>query len=100
MPSGGHTLRVTAPGMLAEQREVMLQDDQVRRIDVRLTAPPEDHTQRWLWIGGGAALLAGAVVVGVLLFQPEPPVEGNTSPGVVAVSGRERGLVLRFGGSR
>lgn len=100
VPSGGHTLRVSAPGKLAQQREVMLQDDQVRRIDVRLTEGDKPGGAPWLWIGGGAALLAGAVVAGVFLFQPEPPVEGNTSPGVVAVSGRGRGLVLRFGGSR
>lgn len=100
VPSGGHTLRVTAPGKVAEQREVMLQDDQVRRVDVQLKDIQKDSTATWLWIGGGAALLAGAVVAGIFLFQPEPPVEGNTSPGVVAVSGRERGLVLRFGGSR
>jgi len=101
VPSGGHTLRVTAPGMLAFQKEVMLQDDQMRREDVRLTPePPPDRTERWLWIGGGAALLAGAVVAGVFLFQPEPPVPGNTSPFTTQVAGGNRGLMLRFGGSR
>lgn len=99
--SGGHTLRVTAPGMQAYQSEVLIQDDQTRRVGVSLTAQPSEGSslKTWLWIGGGAAVLAGAVVAGVLLFQPEEPTPGNVSPGTVQVAGA-RGFTLRFGGGR
>jgi hypothetical protein len=99
LPSGGHTLRVTAPGMLAHQTEVILQDNQVRRLDVRLKADPPDNLARWLWIGGGAVLLAGTVVAGALVFSPEPPVPGNVSPGTIQVAGHSAGFPVRFGGA-
>ncbi|HEX7601865.1 MAG TPA: PEGA domain-containing protein, partial [Polyangiaceae bacterium] len=38
VPSGGHTLRVTAPGMQSYQSEVVVTDDEKRLIDVPLTA--------------------------------------------------------------
>jgi len=49
LKSGGHTLRVEAPGMLAYQSEVVVQDDEKRGIDVvlepipRAAPPPEKH---------------------------------------------------------
>ncbi|WP_437661610.1 PEGA domain-containing protein [Sorangium sp. So ce1182] len=100
LPSGGHTLRVSAPGMMAHQAEVMLKDNQVRRIDVRLTPPTEHGLARWMWLGGGAALLAGAVVAGALVFLPEPATPGTVDPRTVRVAGRGGGVVLRFGEPR
>lgn len=94
LPSGGHTLRVTAEGMQAYQSEVLIQDDQVRRIDVTLNPiPKSDVTKTVLWIVGGAAVAAGAVVGGVYLFKPSQPqpVEGTINPHVVQLS---------FGGRR
>jgi hypothetical protein len=78
--SGGHSLRVTAPGMAAHQTEILVQDDKTRRISVALNplakagdAPP------WVWIAGGAALVAGAVVGGAFLFRPaEAPAAQGT----------------------
>lgn len=101
LQSGGHTLRVTAPGMQAYQSEVLIQDDQTRRVGVTLTERPSEGSslKTWLWIGGGAAVLAGAIVTGALLFQPEEPTQGNVSPGTVQVAGA-RGFTLRFGGGR
>ncbi|AKT36655.1 uncharacterized protein CMC5_007750 [Chondromyces crocatus] len=99
VPSGGHTLRVTAPGMEAHQSEIIVQDDQVRRRDVQLKPAPKDHLATWLWIGGGAAVLAGGIIAGVLLFQPQEPAQGNVAPGNVDVSGA-RGFTFRFGGSQ
>jgi hypothetical protein len=49
LKSGGHTLRVEAPGMVPYQSEIVVQDDQQRGIDVVLepmaaaAAPPEKH---------------------------------------------------------
>lgn len=94
LPSGGHTLKVTAPGMLAYQSEVVIQDNQTRRVDVTLNQQPKDTTSTILWIAGGAAVLAGAAVGGALLFQPPKtaPIEGNL--GLQQLGG------FRFGGSK
>lgn len=93
LPSGGHTLRVTSQGMTPYQSEVVIQDDQLRRVDVTLAAVPRDATKTVLWIVGGAALAAGAAVGGAFLFKPSntPPVEGTINPGTVQ---------LGFGGRR
>lgn len=93
MPSGGHTLKVTAPGMAAYQSEVVIQDNQTRRVDVTLNTAAVDTTSTILWIAGGAALLAGAAVGGAFLFQPSrtPAIEGNFGTGTVQ---------LNFGGKK
>ena len=88
LPSGGHTLRVTAQGMAAYQSEVVIQDDQLRRVDVTLNPLPKDTTKTVLWIVGGAALAAGAAVGGAFLFKPsqQPAIPGNLAPGTVQLS--------------
>jgi hypothetical protein len=89
VPSGGHTLRVTAPGMTAHQSEVLIQDDKTRRIPVTLEKPSDSG--KWFWIAGGAALLIGAAVGGVVLFQPaDNIVEGTIEPNVVEISSWRR----------
>jgi hypothetical protein len=93
LQSGGHTLKVTAQGMLPYQSEVVIQDEKARRVDVTLTPVPRDATKTVLWIVGGAALAAGAAVGGFFLFKPQTaqPAVGTISPGTVALS---------FGGGR
>jgi len=89
LPSGGHSLRVTAEGMQAYQSEVLIQDDQVRRIDVTLNPLPKSSTTATvLWIVGGAAVAAGAVVGGVYLFKPSSPepTPGTINPHLVQLS--------------
>jgi hypothetical protein len=88
LPSGGHQLKVTAEGMVAYQSEVVIQDDQMRRVDVALHAVPKDATKTVLWIVGGAALAAGAAVGGAFLFKPTKttPVDGNINPHTVQLS--------------
>ncbi|WP_437661618.1 PEGA domain-containing protein [Sorangium sp. So ce1182] len=76
LPAGAHALRVTAPGMLAHQAEVLVQEGEARRIDVKLNE--EGGGMRWLWIGGGAALLTGALVTGALVFEPGKPAKQGT----------------------
>jgi hypothetical protein len=94
LPSGGHTLKVSAAGMQAYQSEVVIQDNQTRKVEVTLNPMPRDTTATILWIAGGAAVLAGAAVAGGLLFQPPktPPIEGNL--GLQQLGG------FRFGGSK
>ena len=95
VPSGGHTLKVSAAGMAAYQSEVVIQDNQTRRVDVTLNPLATDSTSTILWIAGGAAVLAGAAIGGALLFQPPttPPVDGNFGGGRVQLN-------YRFGGSK
>jgi hypothetical protein len=80
LSSGGHTLRVTAPGMAIYQSEVLVQDEKSREIQVTLTPLPKaSSTSKWLWIAGGAALVTGAAVTGALLYRPtsRPDVDGT-----------------------
>lgn len=82
--SGGHTLRVTAPGKKPYQSEVIVQDNSRRRIPITLEAEPRGGVPTWLWVAGGAALVAGAGFgAGYLLFksgEAPPPVAGNLPP--------------------
>jgi PEGA domain-containing protein len=92
LASGGHTLRVTAPGMTIYQSEVLVQDDKPREIQVTLTPLPKaSGVSKWLWIAGGAVLVAGAAVTGAVLFQPTP------RPGVDGTLGT---FPLSYGGRR
>jgi hypothetical protein len=87
-------VRVTATGMIAFQSEVVIQDDQTRRIPVTLQPLEGDGVNPWYFVvGGGVLLAAGAVVGGILLAQPGDPATtpGTIQPGTVALS---------FGGGR
>lgn len=89
--SGGHTLRVTAPGMMPYQAEVVVSDNQVRRVQVDLRAEVKSGgIPAWVWIAGGVALAAGAVTAGAVLLQPDPrpAIEGTLAPGAVQSSFR------------
>lgn len=81
--SGGHTLRVTAPGMKPYQSEVIVQDDSVRRIQITLD-PEARGVPTWLLVTGGAVLAAGlGVGVGYAIFkagEAPPPTAGNLPP--------------------
>lgn len=93
LPSGGHTLRVSAEGMMTYQSEVVLKDNEKRNVPVTLNPVAQDMTETILWIAGGVVLAAGAAIGGVLLFQPteKDAVDGSITPGVVQ---------LHFGGRR
>lgn len=99
VPSGGHTLRVTAPEMRAYQTEIFLRDKEMRNVSVTLErdVKPAGPLPAWLWIGGGALLLGGASVAGYFIFRPEDrPAEtpvGTLDPGSVQAS-------FPFGASR
>lgn len=44
IPSGGHSLQVTAPGMLPYQSDVMIQDGENRVVEVSMTRIPEQQS--------------------------------------------------------
>ncbi|XXX76403.1 PEGA domain-containing protein [Sorangium sp. So ce134] len=90
VPSGGHTLRVSAPGMKPYQADVSIEDDRVRRVQVTLEREaPALGLPAWLLVGGGAVLAAGiGVGAGYLLFkagEDPAPVRGNLGPYVIEV---------------
>lgn len=87
VPSGGHTLRVTGPGMLAYQSEVVIQDNASRRVPVTLQSERGIGTTL-LWAGAGTAVLLGAVIGGAFLFKPAGPsvTDGTIGPKTVQSS--------------
>lgn len=93
LPSRGYALRVTGEGKLPYQSDVLVQDNQVRRVDVTLTPKPTEEVASWLWIAGGAVLMTGAIIGGVVLFQPAD----RSVPGSIDPPGT---FQLRFGGAR
>lgn len=94
--SGGHQIRVIAPGMRPFQSEIVVQDEQARTVPVTLEKEPEAPSKvpAWVWIGGGVLLAAGATVGAVVIFRPEDRTEpapvGNLAPGNVQASVRFR----------
>jgi hypothetical protein len=88
LASGPHTLRVTAPGYRAYQSEISVRDHSSRTIQVELEKEVSGGVPSWVWIAGGAVLLSGATVGGILLFSKEETVpaeyyRGNLAPGTV-----------------
>jgi hypothetical protein len=68
--SGGHTLRVTAAGMLAHEAEVLVQDGQTRDVSVSLDPEPRrGGIPTWAWIAGGVVLAGGLGTGGYFLFK-------------------------------
>jgi hypothetical protein len=81
LPSGPHTLKVTAEGMITYQTEVVVEDGATRTIPVELQPAEGGGISKWVYIIGGGVLLAtGAVVGGILLAQPGDPA---TTPGTI-----------------
>jgi hypothetical protein len=66
VPSGLHTVDVTAPGKRPYEAQFNLADGDVRTLDVKLVDQPHPL---WPWIVGGAAVVAGAVVGGYFVFR-------------------------------
>jgi hypothetical protein len=82
--TGGHTLRVTAPGMKPYQSEVIVQDDSARRIPITLEREPRGGVPTWLLLTGGAVIAAGlGVGAGYFIFKATDapcPTAGNLPP--------------------
>jgi hypothetical protein len=84
VPSGAHTLVVTAPGKHRYASDLVVTDDQTNSVHVELesesvpvvTQPAPNRT--WLWISGGIVAAAGIGVGAYFLARPET--KGPPSP--------------------
>jgi hypothetical protein len=92
--SGGHTLRVTEPGMTAYQSEVLVQDGQSREVSVTLT-PEAGHglLPTWAWIAGGVVLAGGIGAGGYFLLKPASK---TPSPPSGTIGTVPSGAAIRF----
>ena len=89
LPTGGHTLKVTAPKMRTYQAEVLIQDRQPREVSVTLEAEPNKGLPTWVWVAGGVVLAGGLATGGYFLFKGEPTYSGpsgNLNPGIIQAS--------------
>ncbi len=85
LPSGGHTLKVTAPKYRVYQAEVLIQDKQSRDVAVTLEAEPSKGLPAWAWITGGV-VAGGLAVGGYFIFKQDSKYDGpsgNLNPGLV-----------------
>ncbi len=81
IPSGGHALKVTAPGKLPKEQEVTVTDGQRRELHVTLMKEPASPA-KWIWLGVGGAVLTGAVIAGGVLAGSSSgvPIRGTLPP--------------------
>jgi hypothetical protein len=80
VPSGTHTIRVSGKGMRPQNQELVVKDDEVRRVEVTLAS--ESATPLWAYIGGGVLIAAGIAGGSYLLLRDDkketrPPVQGS-----------------------
>lgn len=87
LPSGGHTLRVTADGKRPYQSEVVVQDRQTRSVEVTLEDVPHSGSSAWAWITGAVLVVGGAAVGGYFLFKPTDTPGTPTTIGTVPGGG-------------
>ena len=86
LPTGLHSVTVTAAGKRPYQSDVAIQDNQTQSLRVALEADaPSSGTSSdkgnltWLWIAGGAVLATGLGVGAYFAFRPDDkdPVQGT-----------------------
>lgn len=70
LPSGEHTVRVTAPGMRAYERQVFIEDDRTRNLYVTLESEPGAGVSPLLWVGIGLVAAGGIVVGSYFALRP------------------------------
>jgi hypothetical protein len=82
LPSGGHTVSVTADGYKAYRGEVTILDNQSRSVNVLLE---KNGGSSWVWWTIGAVVVAGGGVAAYFALKPkdEPSVPGTL--GVISV---------------
>lgn len=80
LPSGSHSVRVSGKGMRPQSQEIVVKDDETRRLDITLSS--EGSTPLWMYVGGGV-LAAAAIGGGAYLLlrddkkETKAPVPGS-----------------------
>lgn len=82
LPSGRHSLRVSADGFKAYERQIVVMDDQTQGFDIALEPGPRSSFPTWAWLLGGSALAVGALTAGYFVFKPGPA--RPATPGTLA----------------
>jgi hypothetical protein len=80
LPSGSHTVRVSGKGLRPQNQELVLKDDEIRRVDVTLSS--DSSAPIWAYIGGGVLVAAGIAGGAYLLLRDDKketgaPVQGS-----------------------
>ncbi|CAN91177.1 putative nucleotide-binding protein [Sorangium cellulosum So ce56] len=79
VPSGRHAVRVTAPGKVPYQAQILIQDEALSSVRVGLVpAEKPGGTPSWIWIAGAGALVATALSAGLLLLHDHNPAQVGT----------------------
>jgi hypothetical protein len=84
VPSGNHSIVVSAAGKRTYESQVQIQDDQVNSLSVTLQDQPKGPLlgiPTWAWIAGGTVAVAGLGVGGYFLFKPRDAEPTPTTPG-------------------
>lgn len=68
VPPGVRAVLVTAPGKIAHKVDLDLKDGETRSVNVSLEGEKQSGAV-WPWIVGGAAVVAGAAIGGLLALQ-------------------------------
>lgn len=78
--AGGHNIRVSAPGMIPSQMEISLRENEVRTLRIELVPLQKSFDPtKMMWIGGGVALLTGAIIGGAASYRSaDKPLESGT----------------------
>jgi hypothetical protein len=86
VPAGEHTLRVSAPGMVPYEKEIVVQAGQPRALYVQLQKDERGGLPTWAWLGMGVVAAGGLATGAYFLLRPakEPDYTiGTLSPGAV-----------------
>jgi len=83
VPSGTHTLKVTAQGMKPYQTEIVLNDKETRTLGVTLEPEAKSQGSGALWWVIGGVLVAGAAGSTVYLVTRNKDSSGTTTPPVL-----------------
>jgi hypothetical protein len=76
---GSHSLKISAPGMHPFEPDLNVVANKTHTFDV--TLEPDTGGPVWLWVTGGAIVVATVVVAVVSVFHPEPAPTGPTGMG-------------------
>ena len=93
VPSGPHSLRVTAAGMRPYQTEIVLNDKETRTLGVTLEPEKKEGSGALWWVIGGVLVAGAAGSTVYLVTRPSdsgggttPPVLGTIDPRTVQLS--------------